>query len=111
MRADERNRGAITGDASLVQRGECCGCGINVVARQLREDELRRGVAQGPTPIEEPMLLGVTGDGELFYVGIPTEGESAGEVEQNNGWLADLPDARWPLTLLVPGSGVTEDGS
>ena len=63
------------------------------------------------TPIEEPMLLGVTGDGELFYVGIPTEGESAGEVEQNNGWLADLPDARWPLTLLVPGSGVTEDGS
>ena len=62
------------------------------------------------TPSDEPILLGATEDGELFYVGIPTEGETAGEVEQNNGWRADLPEGRWPLTLLVPGLQDSETG-
>ncbi|MDY0829099.1 hypothetical protein SK224_08150 [Microbacterium sp. BG28] len=52
--------------------------------------------------INEHLIVGLSEDGECFYQGVPEAlNEEGTEVDPRRGWLRNLREAEWPLTLMV----------
>lgn len=61
--------------------------------------------------IGEHLIVGETEDGECFYQGLPEAEDEEGErVNPRKGWVSDLTELEWPLTLMVSAATGTVKG-